>query len=122
MSNINSITKRKTVKVGNRTIGYFNGDRFIKPVIGSKHKLKYPPAWAIDAYAFDNEIEPNTTEIVIQNKETGTEYYASAEHFKGHKGVLDRGFGKQYFLTLNYWEERGNGHHQLSLWGGNDNG
>ncbi len=67
---------KKTVKVGNKIIGYLEGDKFIKPVIGSKHKLKYPPAWAIDAYAFDNEIEPNAIEIVIQDKELGLEYHA----------------------------------------------
>jgi len=117
MSSINSITKRETLKVGNKTIGYFTENKFIKPVIGSKHQLKYPPAWAIDAWAFDNEVKPNVSEIVIQDKESGAEYHASIEAFDRLKGELDRGFGRQYFLTLNHWEERGNGHQQLSLWG-----
>lgn len=116
-SNIYCITKRKALKVGNKTIGYFDGDRFIKPVIGSKHRLKYPPAWAIDAHAFDSEVMLHATEIVIQDKESGLEYHASVETFDRLKGELDRGFGRQYFLTLNHWQERGNGHQQLSLWG-----
>ena len=119
---INCSTNRRIVKVGDKTIGYLDGDRFIKPVMASKHKLKYPPAWAIDADAFDSEIEPNATEIIIQDKEAGVEYHASVETFDRLKGELSRGFGRQYFLTLNHWEERGNGHHQLSLWGGYNNG
>ena len=119
---INCSTKRKTIKVGNKTIGNLEDNKFIKTVVGSKHQLKSPPAWAIDAQAFDNEVRSNVTEIVIKDKESGLEYHSSVEHFDKHKGTLDRGFGKQYFLTLNYWEERGNGPYQLSLWGGGDNG
>ena len=106
------------IKVNGRVIGKIEGSRFIKTVVGSKHQLKSPPAWAIDAQAFDNEVLPNVTEIVIRDKENSHEYHTSVEHFDKHKGTLDRGFGRQYFLTLNYWEERGNGTHQLSLWGG----
>ena len=107
---------KKAVKVGNKTIGYLSRDRFIKPVIGSKHRLKCPPAWAIDAQVFDSEVMLYATEIVIKDKETGNEYHASVDKFNRLKGELDRGFGRQYFLTLNHWEERGDGHRQLSLW------
>jgi hypothetical protein len=122
MSSINSITKRKTVKVGNKIIGYLEDGRFIKPVVGSKHKLKYPPAWAIDAWAYENEVRPYAKVILIQDKESNLEFHSSVDTFDRLKGTLDRGFGRQYFLTLNHWEERGNGHQQLSLWGGGEIG
>ena len=110
--------KKKIVKVGEKIIGRLEDGIFYKHVRGSCHMLLKPRAWAIDAEAFDNEIKPNVTELVAIDKETGIEYHCPVEKFDRHKGELDRGFGRQYFLTLNHWEARGNGHHQLSLWGG----
>lgn len=110
---------RRVVKVENRVIGYLKGNAFIKTVIGSKHQLRKPPAWAIDAETYEREIRPSAAELVIIDKESGITYSASVQTFDRLKGELDRGFGRQYFLTLKHWEVRGNGHHQLSLWGGN---
>lgn len=111
--------KHKTIlKVGNKVIGFLNDNRFIKSVIGSKHKLRRPPAFAIDAEAFDRQIKPNAKEFVIIDKEAGLEYHCSIEAFDRLKGELDRGFGRQYFLTLNHWEVRNNGHGQLDFRGG----
>ena len=112
-----SNTKKKLVKCGDKVVGSLEDNRFIKLVIGSKHKLRCPRAWAIDAEAFDIEVKPNATEIAVIDKETGLEYHCSVEIFDRLKGELDRGFGRQYFLTLNHWQVEGNGHRQLSLWG-----
>jgi len=109
------------VRAHGKIIGYLQDHTFIKPVIGSKHMLRRPPAWAIDAEAFDEEIKPNITEFVVIDKGTGIEYHASVETFDRLKRELDRGFGRQYFLTLNHWQVRGNGHRQLSLWRENSN-
>lgn len=110
------------IKAEGKVIGYLQDHTFIKPVLGSKHRLKRPPAWAIDAEAFDREVEPNATKIVVRDRETGLEYHCLVEVFDRLKAELDRGFGRQYFLTLNHWEVKGNGHHQLGLWGGGDDG
>jgi len=115
---------KRPIKVGNNVIGYLEDNRFIKTVSGSKHMLRTPKAWAIDAWAFDNEVKPNATAIAVVDKETDNEYHASVDTFDKLKGVLDRGFGRQYYLTLNNWnvKEGNNGHQQLSLWGGDGNG
>ena len=119
MVRVYSNTKEKRlVKVGDKVVGCFEGDKFIKSVIGSRHKLRCPPAWAIDAEAFDREVKPKATKIIIEDKETGLEYHCLVENFDNLKSELDRGFGRQYLLTLKHWEVRGNEHHQLSLWGG----
>jgi len=110
------------IKAEGKVIGYLEDHTFVKPVLGSKHRLRCPPAWAIDAEAFDREVKPNATKIVVRDRETGLEYHCLVEVFDRLKAELDRGFGKQYFLTLNHWEVSGNGHHQLSLWGGGDDG
>lgn len=118
MAQIYSNTKEKRlVKVGDKVVGCLEGDKFLKAVIGSRHRLRYPPAWAIDAEAFDREVKPKTTRLVVIDKETGLEYHCPTETFDQLKGELDRGFGRQYFLTLKHWEVRGNGHKQLTLLG-----
>lgn len=113
---------KRVVKAGDKIVGHLIGNRFIKSVIGSKHRLRFPSAWAIDAKVFDSEIRPNATEIIVIDKEAGLEYHCSVETFDQLKEELDRGFGKQYFLTLNHWVVRGTGNHQLKLWGGESNG
>jgi hypothetical protein len=86
-----------------RAIGWIENGRFIKPVMGSKHRLNQPPAWAIDADVFERQIKPNAKEIIIWDFETDILYISSVYNFDIHKGVLDRGFGRQYFLRLNRW-------------------
>lgn len=114
---------REFVKLPNgKVVGCFEQNKFIKEVYGSKHKLRYPPAWAIDAEAFDIEIKPNATEIVVIDKETGIKYHASVETFDRLKGELDRGWGRQYLLTLNHWQVEDNGNRQPSFWDGESNG
>ena len=68
--------------------------------------------------AFDEEIRPSATDIVVIDKETNTKYHTLVETFDRQKGELNRGFGRQYFLTLDYWQVEKNGNRQLSLWVG----
>ena len=117
--------KRQPVNLSDgRTIGWLEGDTFVKPVSGSKHRLRQPPAWAVDAEAFDQQVKSQAEEIVIWDRESDTKYRASIEDFDQHKGEFDRGFGRQYFLPLARWktERNGNGGRQLSLWGGDGHG
>ncbi len=107
-----------------KIIGYINGNTFVKPLYGSKHQLKRPPAWAVDAEAFDEQIKPYASTFRIEDKETDTVYEVPVDYFDQHKGFLDRGFGPQYFLVLSKWEtvkQNGNGCKQLSLWDTPDN-
>jgi hypothetical protein len=113
-----SIEEKRIVKVGKNVIGYLQGNEFIKPVIRSKHQLKNPPAWAIDAEAFDREILPKAKEFVILDKETGNKYLCSVETFNLLKREFDRGYGRQYFLSLANWTVEKNDCRQLTLWGG----
>lgn len=106
-----------------RVIGRLEGDRFIKPVCASKHRLRTPPAWAIDAGVFDRSIRGLAREIVIWDRETDTRWRVQVEVFDEHKGTLDRGFGAQYFLPLPYWDVIDpNGDRQLRLWEDGANG
>jgi len=122
MSKTDYITREKRlVEVGGKVIGWIEEDVFTKHVIGSKHKLLKPPAWAIDAEAFDREVKPNATEIVIVDKEADIEYHASAETFARHSFRFNRGFFDQYALPVRYWQPNSNERRQLSFWGGERN-
>ena len=111
-------TVKTPVRAWGKIIGYLKSEIFFKSVFGSKHQLKCPPAWCIDSEAFDKEIKHCATEIVVIDKETGVKYHTSVETFDRLKGELNRGFGRQYFLTLNHWQVEDNGSRQLTLWGG----
>ena len=98
------------VRVKNRTIGFIENGCFLKPVVGSKHQLREPPAWAIDAEAFDEWVKPNAREIIVTDTEAKIRYRVPVETFDRLKQELDRGFGRQYFLTLAHWiKEKYNG-------------
>ena len=118
--------ERQHVSLPNgQVIGWFDGDTFMKAVCGSKHRLRKPPAWAIDASVFDKEVRSRATQIIIWDKESDTKWKTSVETFDRHKGTLDRGFGRQYFLPLSRFQvvhPNGNGPKQLSMWEGDDCG
>jgi hypothetical protein len=121
MLNIDCNTKEKRIiKVNHKVIGYIENSQFVKPVEGSKHQLKCPPAWAIDAEIFDREVMPNSSEIVIVDKENGNHYVTTTQNFDAKKKPLNRGFGRQYYLPLCFWKLEKPGSEQLSLlvWGG----
>jgi hypothetical protein len=96
---------RTSLKLGNKKVGYFEGDKFIKPVIGSKHLLKFPyQAWAIDAKVFDDEIKPNANYFIVRDRESGLEYSCTVKDFDNLKRTINRGYGKQYSLSLKHWK------------------
>ena len=86
-----------------RMVGYIDNHIFFKDVIGSKHMLRKPAAWAIDADIFDKAIAPLCYSIHIIDKETSKIYKCGVKTFRENKQSLDRKFGKQYFLELVYW-------------------
>jgi len=110
------------VKAQGKVIGYLKDLAFIKRVIGSKHKLRKPPAWCISKEAFCEQIQPNAETIIVEDTESGFIYECPTEVFAEHAFEIQRGgFEPQLALTLNHWEVRGNGHRQLGLWGGDGN-
>lgn len=91
------------IRVGEKVIGEIEGDVFIKKVSGSKHRLKSPPAWAVDANSWDNQISPVCKFVQVYDREQGKSYWSTVANFNQYKGLIDRGFEPQYFLALNRW-------------------
>ena len=122
--NSNSFQKlvNTTIKAQGKIIGHIQDHTFNKRVQGSKHMLRKPPAWCVSKEAFCEEILPSTNTIIIEDTENGVTYECLTEVFAEHAFEIQRGnFEPQLALTLNYWERHGNGHKQLSLWGGDGN-
>jgi len=115
----NTSPKRRPIRAyDGRIIGFSDGVVFKKTVEGSKHLLKCPPAIAIDAVAYENDIAPTHERIEVKDVETDRLYSISIEAFERNKEEMDRGHGRQYFVRLRYWRcESRNGAKQLALWG-----
>ena len=93
----------KLLFVDRKIIGEIEGRTFTKQVSRSRHMLRIPMAWAIDASVFDSEIKKSCDTIVIVDRDSGKKYQVSVALFDKQKGIVDRGFGRQYFLTLSWW-------------------
>ena len=92
------------VKARGRNIGRIEGVTFTKHTNAEKHMLKKPPAWCIDAEAFDNEILIRCEDMVIYDDNSQKKYRCTVDTFLSHMGTMDRGHGTQYFLELKHWE------------------
>jgi len=93
------------VKLPNgKTIGRIEGNRFRKQIAGSRHMLQRPPAIAIDAEAYEQQIRPKVEFLEVVDTETGTVYQVSVGRFDQLKKPIDRGWGRQYYLALPLWD------------------
>lgn len=88
-----------------RIIGTIEGGIYFKSVSARLHQLRRPPAWAVDAAAFDKDIAPHCRGIVITDLDSGKRYSTSIVAFLSRRISLNRGFGKQYALALRWWDE-----------------
>ena len=86
-----------------KIIGNLDKGVFTKTVKGSFHKLLTPPAWAIDAYVFDHVLRGRCRLIVVIDREDKRRYTADFATFEAHKGTINRRYGNQYFLTMDWW-------------------
>jgi len=84
--------------------GTFENGVYSKNVRGSVHMLRSPLGWSIDKDIVDNLARLGCVEIQIFDKESKTLYYARFEDFTEKAIPLNRGFGEQLVLSLNYWD------------------
>jgi len=87
-----------------RIIGQSDGHIFKKTIRGSGHLLRSPKAIAIDADVYDRDIALSHQQIEVYDAETEKLHQSSIENFNRHRGELDRGCGRQYYLTFSRWK------------------
>jgi hypothetical protein len=103
------------VIMGNGKIcGHVIGKKYIKQV-HNEHIMTTPPAIAIDKVVFARAIQPNCDRIFILNVDTGEFYSSSVSNFTKHSFYLDRQFGGQLALSMEYWTKNFGVVHQVSL-------
>ena len=96
---------RYNITIKDKIVGYVEGEYFIKSVLGSKHKLRKPPAWAIDKEILLLLNKIGVKRVKIHDRETNETYITELKTFylseKGFK--ITRGHGEQVAVTLNNW-------------------
>lgn len=94
------------VMVGRRQVGTLTDRLFWKNVRGSRHMLRSPKGWAIEADIFDTIIAHMAWAIEVTDLETNIVYTVDVNTFFTHMRKIHRGsFGPQYVLELEYWKE-----------------
>lgn len=81
------------------------GQTLYHEVKQSKHMLRQPRGWAIQADLYNrhrNEFEC----IEIYDTETNQHYTVEASRLETYRMEISRGFGKQYALPMSYWLTR----------------
>jgi hypothetical protein len=86
-----------------RLHGKISNGVFSKTVKGSKHKLRKPPAWAVDIADLDEAERLGATLVEIYDIETHATYTATIEHIRDWGIYFDRCYGKTIALPLRYW-------------------
>lgn len=87
-----------------KVTGEFIGETLFKRAQSSKHMLRNPKGWAIDCYTLDVAKSRSTRFIQVTDTDTFFVYRARISDF-ALKGIpIDRGFGPQIVLPIEYWE------------------
>jgi hypothetical protein len=85
-----------------KVCGHIIGVKYIKQ-IHTDHIMLKPPAIAIDKDIFARFIQKQCDRIFILNMDSGEFYSSSVENFAKHAFYLDRHFGGQYALGMEFW-------------------
>lgn len=107
------------IRAGGQVVGRVIGDRFVKRVRGSIHRLTTPPGWALDSQSLSDAVGLGASVVEIVDVETDTIYAAPIERILSKGFRFNRGHGCQICLSLQSWTTHRPGQpQQLSLaWG-----
>ena len=87
-----------------QVVANFDGVDVVKNVDQKRHQLKHPPAWAFDETVLIRAKELKARNFVIKTRDTRRTYSTSVWNFSKRCRRFDRGFGRQVFLPLMFWE------------------
>jgi len=103
------------IRAGGQIVGRVTGDRFIKRLKGSRHMLREPRGWALDADSLSDAERFGAREVAIIDVETDITYSATVERIRAKGFKFDRGFGLQIALPLRHWAVEQPGARQLAF-------
>jgi len=93
--------------VGSKVVGKVCWDTFKKIIIGSKHLLRKPLAIAFDIASLHDAERAGARWVEVKDKETGIVYKVTIERIWEYDFKLNRGYGNQIALPLEYWLQDG---------------
>ncbi len=86
--------------VGQVSAGVFRKDK----LVGSRHMMRKPRGWALDVASLAQAESHGADLVQLTDQETGLVYRASIVLIN-EKGVeVNRGYGRQICLPLEFWE------------------
>lgn len=91
----------------NRIAGALVGGYLRKIVQGSRHMLRSPRGWAIDAHALATARAAGALGLRVEDTETGRVYLADWAALDAHGYSFNRGYGDQVALPIQYWQLEG---------------
>lgn len=88
-----------------RVAGEVVGDTFHKKVMGSRHRLQVPPAWAIDVDILMQAEALGARWVEVYDQESDELYHAPLSAFwQSDRQEFDRGWGRQRYVLLGDWQ------------------
>lgn len=91
------------ITIGKILVGWVSDETFYKTILGSKHLLRRPRAIAFDVSTLEDAEEAGARFVDVKDNETGTIYRTHIKMIWLHGFKLNRGFGDQQALPLEYW-------------------
>ena len=107
MTESNQTGNGQSIVLAGRIVGMVRDHELVKRVQESKHLLRSPRGWAIDAYALSVARTLGALGVCIEDTETGKVYRADLATIDTHGWQFDRGHGRQIALPLHYWQLQG---------------
>ncbi len=104
MAESNQTGNGQSIVLAGRIVGMVRDHELVKRVQESKHLLRSPRGWAIDAYALSVARTLGAVGVRIEDTETGKTYRADLATLDAHGWAFDRGHGRQIALPLHYWQ------------------
>ena len=94
-----------TVKIyaAGRLVGQVKRGVLTKQIIGSRHMLRAPRGIALDVDSIRQAKIAGAHTIAITDGESGLIYSSDVSHFMQYAIDINRGFGAQKCLPLQYW-------------------
>lgn len=109
MSNSSTLSNNdQIIRLPNgRIVGKVSKGIFIKRLKASQHFLRVPPAIAFDISTLVDAEKAGASNVEVEDTESGKTYSASMGVIWGKGREIDRGWGKQWALTLDHWRVKG---------------
>ena len=94
---------RPVKSASGRIVGEIIDDLLVKSVRSSRHMLRDPRGWAWDEAIITEAEAQGVNYTFIRDDETGKVYGAKLSDFRKYGVRVNRGYGVQICLPLEYW-------------------